>query len=410
VSARTDANVAGPDVATPAAEPLTAEPLHRARFASWVSAGLLVVSVLLAGYTGFRLPNLWSVTLMSVSITDGFHRRFLVGTLLRPIAEQRHFTYWFYAAVAFAVLAALVALLVVAALRATLLSQRFLVIAFFLLPTGGYLFHEVGYLDQVLYVLLFASLFAVRRSWWWAAPVLMTLTVVTHELALVTVVPIYAFVALRHLPLRRAVGAVVPPAVVGAIVLLVAPSEDRAIAGVKSLLAGANWQPRADALSLFGRTQSQSLDLYSAYEVFYFLIPAIVIVLVAAVLLYLSNERGDRGAHLASWPRATDWAYAILAILAILAPVILIWGGWDKWRWGFLLFANFLIVVWWWIGDLDRELDTIQLVILAAALLMTAHVNLRYFDLDEPRDLSAENWRELRHEIEDGSFFDIPAR
>ena len=86
---------------------------------------------------GFRLPNLWSATLYTTSLPDGFHRRFLVGTLLRPFAEALDYDYWLYATVAFAILGALLVVLVVATLRARLVSQRFLVVACFLLPTGG---------------------------------------------------------------------------------------------------------------------------------------------------------------------------------------------------------------------------------------------------------------------------------
>ena len=219
-------------------------PPRLSRFAARMTAGFLALGILLAAYTGFRMPNLWSVTLLSVSITDGFHRRFLVGTLLRPIAESRNFTYFFYAAVAFAILVALLTVITAAALRSQLLSQRFLVIAWLLLPTGGFLFNEVGYLDQLVYLLLFASLFVLKRSYWWVAPVLMTLAVLSHEVSLITAIPIYAFVALRVLPARRAVAALLPPAVVGLIVLAVPASDSDAVSGFTRLLRGANWEPR----------------------------------------------------------------------------------------------------------------------------------------------------------------------
>ena len=92
-----------------------------------------------------------------------------------------------------------------------------------------------------------------------------------------------------------------------------------------------------------------------------------------------------------------------------MSPALLIWGGWDKWRWGFLLLANFFVVTWIWFGERGRELDTTQFVTLAAALLVTVHVSLLYFDLYEPRDLSAETWREFRTQVDDGTLFDIPA-
>jgi hypothetical protein len=380
------------------------------RYASRLTATLLAIALVIAAYTGFRMPNLWSVTLMSVSFTDGFRRRFLVGTVLRPFVEGRLFSYWWFAAVAFVILVALLAVITVAALHSQLLSQRFLVIAFLLLPTGGYLFHEVGYLDQLVYLFLFASLFVLPRRVWWLAPVLMTLAILTHELALVTAIPVFAFVVLRVLEPRRALVALAPPAVVGLIVLLVRGAASGAVRDFERLVEGANWTPRHDALALFVRTQSESLDLYDPREVFYFLIPLIVVGVATFLLLYRADGVHDRAPVLAPWARGAPWLYPTLAAGAIVAPALLIWGGWDKWRWGFLLLANFFVVTWIWLGERGRELDTAQFVTLAAALLLTVHVSLLYFDLDEPRDLSAETWRELRTQLDDGTLFEIPPR
>ena len=43
-------------------------------------------------------------------------------------------------------------------MRTRLVSQRALVIAWMVFGAGGFLFDEAGYLDQVLYLLLFAAL------------------------------------------------------------------------------------------------------------------------------------------------------------------------------------------------------------------------------------------------------------
>jgi hypothetical protein len=197
---------------------------------------------------------------------------------------------------------------------------------------------------------------------------------------------------------------------VGLVVLLVPGAASGAIPDFKQLVAGANWRPRADALSLFARTQSESLDLYDPREVFYFLIPLIIVGVVGFVLVYRGDRGGEPAPVLARWARGSPWLYPALAVLAIVSPALLIWAGWDKWRWGFLLLANFFLVTWIWLGERGRELDTLQFVTLAAVLLVTVHVSLLYFDLYEPRDLSAEHWRQLRAQIEDGSLFDIPER
>jgi hypothetical protein len=367
-------------------------------------APLLGLSILLAAYTGFRLPNLWSATLYTASLLDGFHRRFLVGTLLRPFSEALDYNYWLYATVAFVILGALLVVLVVVTLRARLVSQRFLVVAFFLLPTGGFLFDEVGYLDQLLYLMLFASLWLLRRrgAAWVAAPVIMSLAVFTHEIAILTVIPILGFVALRDLYPRRAIAVLAPPVLVALVLLLIPPIDHGAVARLKDTLHVANFSPRPDALALFQRSQSQTWDLYSVHDVFWFLVPIAVVMVAAFALLYWMGSRA----------RASGFStlYLLLGVGAIAAPLLLAFAGWDEFRWAFLLMANFFIVLWLWLGDTRRELNPLQWVTLAAVVLVSLHAQLLYFDGYEPRSLRPSAIRELRTEIQDGTLFEIPRR
>src|SRR5215831_5382501 len=157
----------------------------------------LAIAILVAGYTGFRLPNAWCATLDAVSLFDGFHRRFVVGTLLQPLAIATDYNYWLFAAFSYLVLAAVLAVLTAAVLRAELISQRLLVIAWLVLPTGGFLFHEVGYFEQILYLLLFAALALIRRNRLVAAACVLCVAPLVHEIALVTVIPLFGLVALR---------------------------------------------------------------------------------------------------------------------------------------------------------------------------------------------------------------------
>jgi hypothetical protein len=367
----------------------------------WVP--LFVLSVLYAAYTGFRVPNRWAATLYAVSLQEGFHRRFLVGTLLHPLAVALDYNYWLFAVTGFVVLALLIAVLAVAACRSPLVSQRFLVLAFLLLPTGGFLFDEVGYLDQLLYVFLFAALWMMRRSAWVVAPVVMTLAVFTHEIAILTVIPIYGFAALREreLDVRRTIGMLAPP-IVAAIVVLSVPAIDSGAVGRFSatLHNVANFTPRADALDLFRRSQSESLQLYHPGDVFWFLVPLALIGAIGFLTLSLLDGR----------PRGGAVVYLVLAIGAIVAPVLLAFAGWDEWRWAFLLTANFFIVVWIWLGDRGRELTAFQWVALVFVLLVGLHSSLRYFDGAEPRSLRPSAIRELGREITDGTLFEIPKR
>jgi hypothetical protein len=89
---------------------------------------------------------------------------------------------------------------------------------------------------------------------------------------------------------------------------------------------------------------------------------------------------------------------------------LLAFAGWDEWRWAFLLVSNFAVVVWIWLGDRRQELKPAQWAVLGFVLLAGLHTNLRYFDGFAPRSVRPSAFRELQHQIEDGTLFEIPTR
>src|SRR5262245_7372899 len=125
------------------------------RTSTAANAGL-ILGLAIALYVGFRAPGLWSVNYYIPSAFDGFWRRSLLGSLLYPLGTLR-FDYRFVASVQALVLLSLVALLVVHAWRSDL-RIKLLAILFLVGPAGGYLFHEVGYVEQLLYLMLVAAL------------------------------------------------------------------------------------------------------------------------------------------------------------------------------------------------------------------------------------------------------------
>ncbi len=325
---------------------------------------LFAIAVLVAGYTGFRLPGEWAATLSSVSLTSGFRRRFLVGTLLSPFGHD----YVVFAVASFAVLGGLLAVVAITFFRSRTESRRLVIVGWLLIPAGGYLFHEVGYFDQVLYLLLFGAWWALNRDRPVLASAVMAFSVTVHEIALLTVLPVFGFVALRKFPFRRACVLLAPPALLGLLILALPPAAPGAVEKLRLSLAGADFAYRADALNLFERTQAQSWQLYSITDVLLYLIP-IAIVLAAGFLLL----------HRPSLAAA-------LPIAAIVAPVLLAFGGWDDARWGFLLVSNFAIVLWLRLGN--RELGPAKPAALTVVFLILTHVPMPYFDGYAPRGLT----------------------
>jgi hypothetical protein len=367
---------------------------------------MVAIAILVAAYTGFRMPSRWCATLDAVSLFDGFHRRFVVGTVLRPLAIATGYDYWLFAGFNFAVLLAVLAVLAVAAAQATLISQRVLVIAWLLLPTGGFLFHDVGYHEQLLYLLVFAAIVLLRRNRLIAAVAVMCVTPWIHELAMLTVIPVFGLIALRTLPFRRALAVTAPAAVVNAIALSLAPASVEVVEAMSATLSQANFVARPDALDLFTWTLSEHRQKYSAYAQLILVRPVAIALVTAFIALWLA----DRTLRRAAGP-VPAVVMLLASCVAIAAPGLAILGGWDGNRWLFLITANFFIVMWIALGDRGtRELGHGALVILATALLMLGHFSIEYFDDHAPRQLGSRPDRKLfLRQVFDHSLFAIPA-
>jgi hypothetical protein len=74
--------------------------------------------------------------------------------------------------------------------------------------------------------------------------------------------------------------------------------------------------------------------------------------------------------------------------LAIAAPLLLVFGGWDDNRWVFLVITNFFFVAWLSLGDRTRELAPTGIAIPAVVVLLFSTFSIYYFDRGKPRGLS----------------------
>lgn len=354
-------------------------------------------AVLVAAITGLRSPNRWSATLDAVSVFDGFHKRVLVGTLLRPLSQLTHDSYYLYAGFSFAVLAAVLAVVVAAVIRTERLAERLWIIAWFLLPTGGFLFNEVGYFEQVLYLMLFASMWLVARGRIVAATTLMSVAPFVHEIAILTVLPLYGLVLLRAVPLRRAVIATAIPTAVNLIVLLLPGGSATAVPTLAARLATADFRYRPDALTLFERTQADNWKLYKTHKVLLYVKWPMIALVVAAVLAWASDRRG--------WTRSPFVLLASAASIAI--PYLLVYGGWDGNRWLFLVITNFFVVGWLALRERDTPLAPATITVLVIAVLVVSRLNIWYFDRLAPRELDYRGVSKFVHGLADGSVFEL---
>ncbi|MCF2527385.1 hypothetical protein [Yinghuangia soli] len=392
---------AGPKATGAAAAPAEAAPGLSKRGRRAVLAAALGC-VLVAVYTGSRMPSAWAATLQTVGLQDGFRRRFAVGTLTGPVLDVTGHRYELLAVLSYLVLAALLAVLVREAVTTAQPARRLLVFAFLLLPTGGYLVHEVGYFDQVLYLLLFGALRLLGKGRWTAAALLMAAAMCVHEIAALTVLPVFVLACARCLPPVRALAAALPAAAAGLFVLAAPPTPPAASADLQRSLAAEGFPVRPDALDLFARTQMDSWRLYSPADVLLFLLPLALFAAAALILAARCGPRRDRPLLLG------------LSLGAALAPVLAAFAGWDKERWAFLLIANFFLVLWLRTGDLrigaGLGIGSPQVAVVAVALLLTVHVPLKYFDDFKPRPLTGPGIGKFWVDVSSGHFFATPRR
>jgi hypothetical protein len=364
----------------------------------------LSVAILVAWYQGFRLPKSWCATLSAVSVTDGFHRRFVVGTLLRPLANATDYSYWVFAAYGMLILAALLAVLHIQALRTRLLGQRLLLVAFFLLPTGGFLFHEVGYFEQTIYLLGFGAIALLRRGRIVAATCVISIAPFVHEISILTIIPIFGLVALRRLPLPQAAVVTAIPAVLNVFVLSIAPASDGAIETLAASLQLADWPYRPDALELFARSQHDNWGLYKIHAVVVLVKPVAIGAIVAFACLWWS----DRELRTAG-KEVPSLAMFVASCAAVALPGLLVYGGWDANRWMFLLVVNFFIVAWMTLGEREREPSGRSITVLVTVVLLCSQIHFTYFPPDQPRELTSRHLGTFLRQLGTGKLFVPPS-
>jgi len=161
-------------------------PIMRILSRTWVLLLVILLAYVIAFTNGFRMPNLWSINYFLPSMFEGFYRRSLLGTLLFPLGEWR-FNYFTIASIQIGIFIGLNIVLVYQSLKAQG-PARWLWPLFLLSPAGGYFFHEIGYVDQVLYLVLLWAMSLQSNT---RANFLMIASLFVHEMTLFTTLPVY---------------------------------------------------------------------------------------------------------------------------------------------------------------------------------------------------------------------------
>ncbi len=305
---------------------------------------LATVAVLaLAMLRGLQLPLLWTSTHYLFTYEEGFAKRGFFGQLLALTLGDARFRYQNLTIVAFLVLAALVLLLTVVSIR----QKNAYFLLFLAGPVGGYLFLEVGYLDQVLYLLALVGGLAAIKWPRCRHPVTLTaglLGLFVHEAALFLSCPVLVFACLMARPregrgLLRELAPFLCFPVVGALISefgnLTVEAADRLRLAAQSQ---ADFHLRVDAFEVFYRAMADNARIVLGLWADGQLVHRFYEVAPLTTLYAAASFFGLAGVlRVASGPRSTRLFAAALATLAPLALSVL---GWDLDRWGALVMLN----------------------------------------------------------------------
>ena len=345
------------------------------------NTGVLLLVILLAyalAFTnGFRMPNLWSINYFLPSMFEGFYRRSLLGTLLFPLGDWR-FNYYTIASIQISIFVGLNTALVYQTLKAQSPS-RWLWPLFLLSPAGGYFFHEIGYVDQVLYLIL---LLAMSMQSGARASVLMISSLFIHEMALFTTLPVYfAWCAYQGKSMRSVIKTAGLAFIVFALIYLFlqTSSSPSLMQFLEQATRLSNYVVRADYYDVFRMSFVGGI-----YQVPY--MPREIINHLLLIPLWL----------MAGWCFAQEGKNApgkrqlfVIGLLASFAPILLGIFGWDYSRWLFLSMASSGICLFIARAHLSWKI----LLVLAILFLALPTVGfLDYFDRYTPRFAPWYQW------------------
>lgn len=343
----------------------------------------LFISVVYAFYTGFRAPSFWSINYYQTSYLDGIYRRALLGTFLATFGCMR-FDYFFIAKIQFLILMSVIILFVYIGFK----NRDFLaLIVFFFSAAGGYLFNEVGYVDQSLWIFAAAAILALDRDRLYLAGSILSLSILAHEMAIFTTLPIVlAYVAIQG---KQAGSTCMKVFALPALVFLlitsffqVVPVDtlERYLANVVS--CGSPITRKLDYFTIYlNQFLGRRARLYYSLEQMYL---AILPLLFLAVTLMLFIQK-----KLDSPP-----LQKLLVLSCCVSPLFLGLFGFDTSRWFFLTFTQIIIIGLIASSKTNQNGQAISLeriTYLIVLLLVGLQLHLKYFDGYFPRALSLDN-------------------
>ena len=338
----------------------------------------LIFSICWAFYTGFRAPNLWSINYYQISWLDGFYRRGLLGTLIYPSGCWR-FNYYFIEMLQFLVLGFTLGMFICGGYKNNAIA---ILIIYFCSAAGGYFFHEVGYVDQLLWIFTFLTIIALHNKRNLLASLLMLASVMMHEMALFIVIPlVWVYVIISRGYSAGNLLKVFTPSLLFFLLLYLffqaVPTETIRQYFERAVSCGYSIN-RKDFLSIYEYSfEQRARFFYTKEQIALMLLPM-------AVLAGILVSAAGKVMPLGIFARITIY-------LCCLIPFALGYWGKDTSRWIFLTFTQIMLV---WLIILTKSKNSniksafSRNVFLIAFVLVALILRFSYFDGFSRRGLS----------------------
>jgi hypothetical protein len=331
------------------------------------------------------MPNLWSVNYYLPGFFDGFYRRSLVGTLLSVLGTYKY-NYYVIAGIQFSILAALLVWIYTIFRKNSL--TMLIITAYFTSACGGFLFHEVGYIDQLLYLTLFISM-AIYDRHKLSSILLFSSSMFMHELALFVTVPLFfSFVYIRSERLKESFLSILPAIFFFVLIYLFFQTVpvDKIHLFTDKIQTYANYAYRYDYYGVFvnaftGERNRFHYDLNS-------IIPLILLTMmnvVISITVYKLTRRSF---------------VALLIAISGFSPLLLGLFGYDLNRWFFLSFSSLtiafiLVILHYRVTFHDITSQKWGAVLVISYILFIGHMSIGFFEGDKPRVVNVQALMEI---------------
>lgn len=355
------------------------EKLTRKGKLGWLTAYIAGISLSL--YVGFCFPHTFSANQYHISIWDGVYRRALFGTVMMGVWHVTGYSYWSVAVVGFLVAAAVLWVVVRYALRCNDVVTRALVALLLFAPTGALFVHLSGYLDHLVFLGLFVSVWAWRRGHTAVAVATVTALIFVHEISILLALPIFALVVVASRPHLRRLLLLAIPALVGALVLLSPPASPSTIQQIFDRLdSRIDFPINPGAINLYERTLSENWDVYeiiggkSLGEGILLALPYFVVITFFWVAMLVWQRKVSLFEKTVT---AVAWASSV-------APLFLTFGGADFGRWILLSLCAFVMSLVIWLERLPERPPVGMLLLAALPFVLMFYAPVEAYPISPP--------------------------